>query len=1000
MHEKSFLEAYERLNGGQKEAVDTVEGPVMVIAGPGTGKTQILTLRIAQILRVTDARPENILALTFTESGARAMRERLATYIGAPAYRVPIFTFHEFAGKLIQQYPYAYARAVGGRPIDDLEKITLLTRILETPSIKHLRPSGNPSYYIRPILSAISEMKREYITPDTFLTHIEAQERALLVMQKVHEKGAHKGKVRGEYLDAESRLAKNRELIFVYRAYEAGLTSARQFDFDDMIFETVTALEQHEDMLRAVQETYQYVLADEHQDVNGSQNKILELIASFHDRPNLFVVGDEKQSIYRFQGASLENFLYFEEKFPHTKTIALTQNYRSYQKILDLAHELIVTEPSPAMELRIPLIAHHEGIAHIERRTFSHEAVEHAWLADTIEDMISRGISHEEIAVIVRTNREVEDIATLLRGRGIITEATADSDILTHPLMSVVRSLVRVITHPHDDRPLFEILQSSYIGLPISDMVLILRARSYVTPLSRIISDESMLRELGVTDVSKVLHLSATFMDARARMLTEAPHHVIAYVVKETGLFEYLLSRDPLEGTRVFRRIYDEVEEMVKRNRAVTLLDVDRVLLLHTEHGLSLTAPYIRVGRKAVQVMTAHKSKGLEFEYVCIPHLHDNGWGKKQRSSLFHLPINRHIDEHAFSETDDVRKLLYVAMTRAKHGLYMSVSESSTEGRTLLPTRLLEGVGGTFISECDTTSEEAQFNPISTLNVSEPVSPFDPEILRLVLRERGLSVTALNNYLTEPWNYFYRNVLRVPEVQAETAQFGTVLHETLQHVFAYRRTEGTLPHTTTLKTFIERELAKLPISVDAYTRFHEHALVALTRYLDHVQGALPPSTKEEFAIRVVLPTGIPDFPEITLTGKLDRLDFDGDGNLIRVVDYKTGKPKTRGEIEGTTKTSRGDYKRQLVFYALMLSLYNHEQYTSREGLISFIESDSRDVIHEEQFIVSDEEIELLKGDIIRVVREILNGAFLNAPCDPEVCAYAHLVKELQSRFID
>ena len=168
MNKSPFLEAYNRLNSEQKKAVDTIEGPVMVIAGPGTGKTQILTLRIAHILRTTDTQPESILALTFTESGARAMRARLHTYIGPSSYRVHIHTFHEFAGSLIRQYPDAYERAVGGRPASDLEKIGIIEEIIETGGIHALRPHGNPEYYIKPIMGALALLKREYITPDAF----------------------------------------------------------------------------------------------------------------------------------------------------------------------------------------------------------------------------------------------------------------------------------------------------------------------------------------------------------------------------------------------------------------------------------------------------------------------------------------------------------------------------------------------------------------------------------------------------------------------------------------------------------------------------------------------------------------------------------------------------------------------------------------------------------------------------------------------------------------
>ena len=322
----AFKKAYGALNTAQKEAVDTIEGPVLVIAGPGTGKTQILTLRIANILLSTDTAPENILALTFTESGARAMRERLRSFVGAVAYRVPIYTFHGFAGDLIRQYPDSYSNIIGGRPASELEKVELIETILDDSEFKLLRPLGNPAYYVRAILHTIATLKQEYLEPDKLGAIINEQEAVLASMPKLHEKGAHKGKVKGDYQKLEKTIAKNHELLAVYRRYQSLLREQNLYDFDDMMLESVHALNSNEDMLRDLQENYQYLLADEHQDVNASQNRILELLAAYHERPNIFVVGDEKQAIYRFQGASLENFLYFEDKFPNTTTIALTEN--------------------------------------------------------------------------------------------------------------------------------------------------------------------------------------------------------------------------------------------------------------------------------------------------------------------------------------------------------------------------------------------------------------------------------------------------------------------------------------------------------------------------------------------------------------------------------------------------------------------------------------------------------------------------------------------------
>ena len=279
---ETFSQAYNNLNAEQRSAVDSIEGPVMVIAGPGTGKTQILTLRIANILLKTDTQPENILALTFTESGVRAMRNRLTNFIGSDAYSVRIHTFHSFAGELIRNYPDAYKNIVGGRPASDLERIRIIENLLEEKVFKQLRPHGNHRFYVRPILDAITTMKRENVSPEKLAEANNAQVERLNLIEKIHSKGAHKGKIRSEYLEAEKYLVRNQELLHIYQRYTAELRSSKLFDFEDMILDTIEALKTNEEMLLDVQEKYQYILADEHQDVNQSQNLLIKIIASYH----------------------------------------------------------------------------------------------------------------------------------------------------------------------------------------------------------------------------------------------------------------------------------------------------------------------------------------------------------------------------------------------------------------------------------------------------------------------------------------------------------------------------------------------------------------------------------------------------------------------------------------------------------------------------------------------------------------------------------------------
>jgi DNA helicase II / ATP-dependent DNA helicase PcrA len=990
-----FKAAYAALNPAQKEAVDTIEGPVMVVAGPGTGKTQILTLRIANILLQTDTPPDGILALTFTESGAKAMRERLRQYVGAAAYQVPIFTFHGFSQLLIAQYPDAYERVIGGRPASDLEKISLIESIINDGEVKLLRPMGDPSYYVTHVLRIIGQLKQEYITPDGLVDIVNQQEQSLQEVEQYHTKGAHKGKVRGEYSKLEKSLAKNRELVYVYRRYEALLSEQRLYDFEDMIIETVRALETKEDMLRDLQERYLYILADEHQDVNGSQNKILELLASFHERPNIFAVGDEKQAIYRFQGASLENFLYFTEQFKDTKVISLTENYRSGQTILDAAHSLVAVDEGPLQALRIPLVAKAVPESKLVRRDFSHQAVEDEWVVQAVQEEISAGVSAREIAIIVRTNREVESFAALLRKAGVPVSASADGDVLRHPVTEAVRALMEAVIADKSETALFEVLHGAYWGISHDDLVRVMGARTYQRSLTSLLSDEATLQSLRVQNPDKLLRVHEVLTEARAREVHESPHRVLEYVLQASGFLDHLMIHDPLEGARVLRRLYDEIEEMVLRDGITSLRAVSDLFKARLAYGLPLNAPYISTSAESVQVMTAHKSKGLEFTTVFIPHLVDSVWSGVSKRSYFTIPLQQHAKSGEGESTEDERRLLYVAMTRPKQRLTVTTAGTNADGRELIPSRLLEAVDPSCVTSESTEKTEQAFDPISLLSKPTPALSIDASLLKLVLTERGFSATSLNNYLRSPWDYFYRNVLRIPETQPAHMQYGTAIHNTLEYMTHSHTTEGELPSLTLVKQKIERELQRLPLSVEEYTRLLEKGLEDLTRYREHLVGALPKRTLEEFSVRVMLQTGLPEVPEIPLTGKLDRIDLTEDGYALRVVDYKTGKPKSRNVIEGKTKDADGGYKRQLVFYALLMQLYDDERYQCREGVLSFVQADAKGVIKEEAFVVTDEEIAGLTAEIKEAVRAIVTGVFLEVPCEEKVSDYCRLVEKLR-----
>ncbi len=985
-----FQDAYSALNNAQRQAVDIIEGPVLVIAGPGTGKTQILTLRIANIMRQTDTPPDAILALTFTEAAAKTMRDRLRRYIGADAYRVSIFTFHGFAEYVINAYQESFPRIIGGTVASDVERFEFVQTILQNDAWQVLRPKGNPEHHVQGILQQISACKREYMSPDTVLAWVQTLEGALQRESKYHESGAHKGKVRRAYLDLEKRIQKHLEFVAVYRQYEALLQSHNRYDFDDLILELVQALQSDEMLLRQLQEQYQYLLADEHQDVNESQNQILHTLAAYHERPNIFVVGDEKQAIYRFQGASLSNFLFFADEYPDVTTISLTSNYRSGQPILDAAQQVIATDDEQLQALRVPLTAAAQASGLVALREFTHSVVEDRWVVDAVKEALERGIAPEEIAIIVRTNRAVETVAAHLRSFGIPVRATAEGAINQHPIVFSVRMLLRAIVDPTDEAALAGVLHAPYWGLATDDLVRILAARSRTQPLYRLLGDTSRLKALGVVDQKSIEKIVKTITDARSSTETTPPHRLLEAVLLKSGWLAYIHQHDPLEGSRVVRRFYDAIAEAVERGVVRSLSDIVKLLATHEQYEIPLRAPYIQQETAAVNVLTAHKAKGLEYDVVILPGLTDNAWGGGRSRDFFSIPLTKTSEPTPEARIADDQRLLYVAMTRARRELHMSYALCSIDDRPRSATRLIENVdgAGAGCTWIDMSTFEQSLIPTDTFGTHTGRLSITPQVIADVFVERGLSPTSYNNYRKDPWTFLYRNILRIPEFPSLSMQFGTVMHRVWERAVESWSTQEQLPDVGKLTEYLTHALKQQPLTEFEYAQLHEQGLATLPAYRDVLAAQLVDVSQvvTEQHIRCTFTVSEDGTYEMPLVGALDRIDRDDAGRIVRVVDYKTGTAKTRNAIMGTTASSDGDYYTQLQFYALLLQLRG-EYHPDIAFTLSFIEPDTQGRIKEEVFYIEQADINALAVDLKASAMAIKDGSFLDRPCDPKLCSY-------------
>lgn len=631
MKTEAFVKAYNGLNSAQREAVDTIEGPVMVVAGPGTGKTQILTLRIANIIAKTDTAPENILALTFTEAATGNMRRRLADVIGNPAYRVVINTFHGFCNDIIRRYPEDFPRIIGSRSITEVDQVSIIESIIDQESFLLLKPFGDRFLYVRDIVSAIGDMKREGVSPERFLALIQTEQSEFEEIPDLyHEKGAHTGKMKGDYQKLERKIMKNAELARAYQLYQAKLTQEKQYDFNDMILEVLGALQTNPSLLQMLQEEHQYVLVDEHQDTNNAQNKILELLMNFHPNPNLFVVGDEKQAIFRFQGASLENFYYFKTLYPSARLVTLAENYRSTQSILDNAESLI--SGKAALQKRA---THSEHPIHTAE--FATTSSERYFIAHDIKGKIDKGIAPEEITILYRNNRDAFPIARDLDRVGVPYSIESDQDLFSHGDVQKLLVILRGIAEYGNDIHLAPILHIPQFGIDPLDSYRLLRyANEKKKSVFVVLTSEDLLTDAGLANLSALSDLSAKL----TRWVRESHDiDILSFfekIVRESGLLEQVLSSgDALDRLDAVNALFDEVKKLVELRPAAKLPDFFAYLETVKKHNLFLKRKSGGALGGRVRLMTVHRSKGLEFSHVYIMNVvHGVFGGKVDRDRL------------------------------------------------------------------------------------------------------------------------------------------------------------------------------------------------------------------------------------------------------------------------------------------------------------------------------------------------------------------------------
>jgi len=1016
-----FNTLYQNLNPEQKQAVDTIEGPVLVIAGPGTGKTQILGARIGKILLETDTDPGNILCLTYTDAGAIAMRRRLLSFIGPDAYKVNIYTFHAFCNDIIQDNLFHFEKN-SLDPISELEQIQLLRELVDDFPQKHpLKRYRSDAYFeVKNLRSLFSNMKREGWTPayisekiDEYLKDIPTREQYIY---KVNGKGYKKGDLKKADIDEQfSRMEKLRAAIHEFDRFQKLMHDRERYDYDDMINWVIRAFVENEDLLRRYQEKYQYILVDEFQDTSGTQNKIIQLLINFWDKPNVFVVGDDDQSIYRFQGANIYNMEEYAGNYKKDLlTIVLTKNYRSTQPILDISKQLIGNNRERLINkiegLSKELVASNIKISHLAHqpviREYDTERAEMLDMVSRIEQLVTEGIYPGKIAVIYKENKYGEELLSYFKLKNLPVYSKRSVNLLEDPLIGQLLLLIRYLASAHEhevpfngDEMLFEILHAEWFHIPAIEIATLTaeaaQSREKIS-LRKLLNDKAGkpprdLFSQGLhTNLAATGKILETLISAVSNTTIQS---LVEAIFRETGLLQFAMQHH--EKGRILETLtafFDFIKEETRRQPTLRLDQLVLHLDLMEKEGIPLPMIQVNGGAESINLLTAHGSKGLEFTYTFFAGCNSHNWEKKRKpGGGFHFPDTMFSAQ--ISDYEELRRLFYVAITRAETHLTISYSRFRNNGKEAEPSLFIEEIRAGFdlpvekIVLTGTALSDFQFLLLKGEQPPE-MERVEMDFINRVLEKFQMNVTALNNYLKCPLEFYFKNLIRIPSPKNENTEFGSAVHDALEKLFRNMQDNnnefpGISFFVNAFDLFMVRH--RESFTREQFARRMEYGHIILPAYYEKYIHSWNRIVSIERRIGNIFVENVP------IKGAIDKLEFDG--KQVNLVDYKTGNPdkglpKTRGPQE--KDPNGGDYWRQAVFYKLLVDRSQFGwQVVSTE--FDFIEPDNKKQYKKQKVYLTPEDEAIVTRQITETWAKIQNHDFYTG-CGKEDCHWCNFVK--------
>ncbi len=943
-----------QINEEQKKAIEHKNGPLLVVAGAGTGKTRVITERIKWLIDNKKANPQEILALTFTDKAANEMSDRIDDVMPI-GYEEPfVNTFHAFSDRILKKEGLEIGLDPSYKVLAGPEQWLLLRKHLFDLDIKYFRPLGNPTKFISAILKLVSRLQDENISVGDFENFVDNFE------------GGAEEKDRW------------RELGYIYKRYQEIKIENSKMDFGDLITWTIKLFSERPNILKKYQTQFKHVLVDEFQDTNYAQYQMVKMICPQElGERSLLAVGDDSQSIYKFRGAAVSNILEFMKDYPSAQMITLINNYRSTQKILDAAYKLIQNNNPDSLESKLGLSKKLISQKTKEEEKIKPEILQVATIDDEVELVISKiyevlakepTYTYKDIAILARANNHLDAFVMALRKHGLPYQLVGNRGLYDQDEIRNVVGLLKIIVNPKDSSSLYRVLNIEVFNIDQKYIAQMLSQAKH-----RKVDLWEVLETTKIVEVENLKDLISTYQN---EITKKSPVEFIYSLVHESGYLNTYLEHESIENNLAIKNL-DLFLNIVKRfeiefrsdtKNIPTVLEFLDYLELVIDAGDNPAQAEIE-DIDTINLLTVHSAKGLEFPVVFMINLVSGRFPTNNRGDALEMPeelIKEALptgDEHVQEE----RRLFYVGMTRAEKYLYLTLAKNYGGKTEKKPSGYLTETG----LKIQETEVKAALKKTEQRGLFGVDSAFrNPQSIKTDFTPSFLSYSQIETYKTCALKYKYSYVLNVPTAPGHALSFGTTIHDTLRD-FHQKKLFGDVSYDEMLNMY-EKNWHPLGYLDEKHRqhRFEDGKELLKEYYERHKNDKKQPEALEKsFNLKV---GGIKFF------GRIDRIDKLEGG--VEIIDYKTGTTKTQKEV---------DEDDQVAFYAI----------AAKEALgmvpekltYYFLESGERISTFR-----TDEQLKEKKEEVVGIIEKIKKGNFEARSgmhcnwCDfREFCPYAY-----------